>query len=594
MDTRAGRAVGLLATVVVGLGMVTALHSGAAPRQSSDPQFVKVRARSAPVRAAGPSAARAAVPPPASPSARVRTVKRPQVLQSLLALQGVGAGGLSLATGPQHVVQVGGPAARILRKATGKVKNRSIHQMLGVPNTVTISTPTIAYDPLGKRWLLAAIAEQGGDTSIAFRVSRGRSPLPSRWFPAVHYGTIADDGRDVVEAAPKIGVSGNKVAITSLATDPGDAAVANRILILPKPGPSGLYRDGSADAWTAFVNHTYDGQLPAVNASRQANLFIGVPDTNDVTVTTYTGAAKANPPGFSKSVTYPATALLPPPSVAQGSGGDVLDLGPLAFTGAAWRGGRFWGAASTDCGGQACVRVFGIRTGAGVVLIADRALTAAGRDWFSPSLAVDAGNAVQVAVTDVGSATGPSLGVLTRRTNGSWTGLRLVRAGRSVVDAPPAGGSTSWVGASSAAVDPTSPWDVWITGAAGDDQVSNGLTSRVARVSLAKNRASLSANRTRVHPGQQVRFTAKLSRPASRDTIRGLPVLLQVRRTTHGQWTTLRTGTTRADGTARWSVRVNRTGFYRTVGRAVAQTGSPRDGVQVARVNGPALRIRLR
>lgn len=586
MKTRAVRAVGLATVLVVGVGLATALPSGAATRTPSGPQFVRVSA--VVTRPQATASARPTRHAGAHRAPKVAQASGEQVLQSFRGLQGTGSGGLVVAAGATQVVQVGGPAARIFSKSTGKVRNRTTNQLFGIPATVTLTEPTVVYDPLGRRWVIAAIADDAGDTSIAVRVSRGTSA--SSWFPAVYYGSAAKDGADIVESTPRIGTSSNKVAVTTVASDVSRPTVANRILVLPKNGKAGLYRDGKAAAWSALVNATYDGQMPAVNTTKQANLFIGVPDTNDVTVTTYSGAATSSPPAFSKSVTFPSSPLLPPPAVSQGSG-DTLDLGPLTFTGAAWRAGSFWAAAAADCSGVACVRVFGLSTGAGVALVSQSELTAPGRDWFSPSLAVDSGGRVHVAVTDVGTGTGPSLTVLVRRPNGNWLGPRLVRAGRGVVDLPPAGGSSSWGSATAAALDPTSPWDIWVTGVAGDAGVPGGVTTRVARVSMAKNVATVKANRTRVARGSTVTFTVRLQRPGSRDAVKGLPVALQTRPASGGSWRTLQSGRTNQNGVASWRVTVKRTSQYRTLGQPVSQTGSPPDGRLVARVTSRPLTV---
>lgn len=592
MKPRTLRAVGLAAGLAVTVGLVSAPPSAAVRRSTSDPQFEQISPASAP--GSRPVAAhrvpvKAGAGSAGTVAGKAKLSSSEQVLQSFKGLQGVGSSGMAVAAGPKKVVQLGGQAVRIFTKATGAVTNKTINQLFGLPATITLTEPTIVYDPLGKRWVLGAIAsDDGDDRKIALRVSKGTSP--GKWFPAVYYGSTAGDGADIAEWTPRIGTSSNKVAVTAIASHPGDPTVANRILVLPKKGSSGLYADGKANAWSALVNSTYDGQLPAVNASKQSNLFIGVPDTNDVTVTTYSGPATSAPPSFSKSVTYPATALLPAPMVSQG-GGDTLDPGPLAFSGAAWRNGRFWGAAATDCSGRACARVFGIKTSAGAVLFADRTLNPSGRDLLGPSLAVDRGDKLHVAVTDVGTATGPSLSVFVRRSDGSWTGSRLVRGGRAVVDVPPPGGTSSWDVPTSAAVDPTSGWDVWVAGAVGATSVPGGMSSRVARVSLAKNVATVKASRTRVPAGTQVTFTVKLHRPNSEDVIKGLPVALQTKPVHGGSWQTLRSGKTSKSGTAKWTLRVNRTALFRTLGKSVAQQGSPADGRLVRKVTSSSLRV---
>jgi hypothetical protein len=595
VSPRALRAVAVAAGLTLAVGLAGAVPSSATPLAQAGPRFVKVSATGAP---AGRStvAARTSTQRAVPVLGKVKTSSNEQILQVFKGAQGVGSTGLSVAAGPKQVVQLGGPAARIFTKATGAVKNKSTNQLFGISG-VTLTEPTVVYDPVGKRWIIAAIADDAGDVSVAVRVSKGTTP--NKWFPAQYFGSAGDPletpaDADIVESAPAIGVSSDKVAVTTVADDPTDANQANRIFFFPKTGSRGIYADGAPDdAWSAVVNHTYDGQRPAVNSNKQANLFIAVPDTNDVTVTTYTGAATTNPPAFSKNVTYPADALTPVPMVVQG-GGDALDVGPLAFTGVAWRKGRLWAAATVNCSGDACVRVFGINTAAGVALVADETLESAGVDWFSPSLAVDGSGKVHLVAQDVGSAVGPSMAVFARKGANSWTAPRFVKAGTAVAD--PTGSATeSWADSTAAAWDPTSPWDVWVTGVAGDSSVvPTGLTSRVARISLARNVATVKASATRVTKGNPVTFTVKLHRPDSKDVVKGLPVALQTKPVSGGSWRTLKSGKTSAKGVATWTVKVRKAALYRTLGKAVAQKGTPPAGRAVDKVTSKAVKVTLR
>jgi hypothetical protein len=536
-------------------------------------------------------------------AAKVQKSGNQQILQIFKGVQGVGSDGLAVAAGPKHVVQVGDQAARIFVKATGATTNKTINQLFKTPaSTAILTQPTVAYDPVGKRWIIAAISDAYGDIGVIVRVSKGSTP--GKWFPSSVYGNGVTDSAvdpamaDVIESYPEIGVSSNKVAITAVADDPDDATVANRIMFFPKTGNQGLYADGASDAWTALVNSTYDGQLPAVNDTKQANLFIAVPDhdavpTDDVTVTTYTGKATNNPPAFSKNVMYPATPVLAPPLVPQ-AGGDTLDLGPVAFTGVAWRKGKLWAVASANCGGDACIRVFGITTSAGVALIADETLGAAGLDWFSPAVAIDEGGKVHLVANDVGTAVGPSIEVFVRKGSDNWTGPLLVRRGRFAVDPNDSPGTLDWHGSTSAAWDPSSPWDVWVTGVAGASGVPNDLTSRVARVSLGKNVASVKASATRVAKGAKVTFTTKLKRPGTKNTFKGLPIALQRKPVNGGSWKTIQSGKTNGNGIAKWTVKVSKAGRYRALGQAVAQKGSPPEGRYVVKVTSGAVKVTLK
>jgi hypothetical protein len=106
---------------------------------------------------------------------------------------------------------------------------------------------------------------------------------------------------------------------------------------------------------------------------------------------------------------------------------------------------------------------------------------------------------------------------------------------------------------------------VWISGSVGP------ASTDIARVSLAKNKATIKASDTKVNKGAKVTFTAKLSRPDSKDTIKGLPVALQRSPKASSNFSTIKSGSTSAKGTAKWTLRVKKATKYRTLGKPVKQ-----------------------
>ncbi len=486
-----------------------------------------------------------------------------------------------MAAGATHVVQTVSDGSqggiRAFVKSTGvrpKGATKTLLQFFGLSNPVTVSQASVVYDPIGKRFIVVAVADNSGDVGLVMRISKGTAAVPmsgKKWLKPVEFAFATSDeeepGRlDVVESKPLVGVSSDKIAVTAVADDPSDAVVANRIFMFPK---SDYYKGAEPGGWAASVSNTYDGQAPAVNASKQANVFIAIPDTGDVTVATYTGPASSTPPQFSKNVVFPSDPLVAPPVIVQTSGDD-LNLGGLAFTGVAWRKNNLYAATTVNSSGRAAVRVFGINTGSGVSLASDKTLASGTADWFNPDLAIDGAGNVLLTANDVGTAAGPSLAVFAKK-GGKWLNPRFIAKASGVVDVPPLGGTTNFDNTTGAALDPTSPWDVWVAGVVGNGGVSNGLSTSIARVSVAKNKATIKASSTRVRKGAKVTFTVKLSRPDSKNTIRGLPVALQRAPRSGGSFATIQSGQTAANGTARWTVKVSKATRYRTLGKAVKQ-----------------------
>jgi hypothetical protein len=531
---------------------------------------------------------------------KVKVAKNLQILQRYAGTNNIGNAGLSVAAGPKHVMQVGSDRARVINKRTGSVVyTKQLGQLFGISGFDSVDEGTVVYDPLARRWVIAAVTTAGTDVGLVLRMSKGNQP--TKWQPAVLFASAAttDSNADSAESRPAIGTSSDKVFLTTLQDDPSTPSNVNRIFFFPK---TPLMNGNAPSPWVADLNSTYDGQRPAVNASKQANAFIAVPDTDDVTVTTYTGAAKSKAPNFSKNVVYPTRgSLTAPPVIDQGSGDD-LDLGPLQFSGVSWRAGRLFAAASTNCSGAACVRLVGVSTEGGVSLIEDEKIMSpqVGHEVFSPSVAIDGNGFVHLAATDVASGTGgPSLvaAVLTSvnlgKAAGSALKARYVQQATAVFDDGKPGSTAKWYGSTGAAVDPTSPWDSWVTGAIGSSTASNpNLQTAIARISMARNVVTTSASSTRVRKGSKVTITAKVQRPQSKDTIRGLPVQVQRRPAGGGSWSTVAKGSTSASGTFSARVKVTKTSAYRGVARKVQQSGG--QGVAYDRVNGKPVTVRVR
>jgi hypothetical protein len=556
--------------------LVIAPVGGASAVSSDGPDFYSISAdsvrsdSSGQLERRGQTAHRVA----ARTTAKASVAKKTQILQVMDGSQVSGRDGVSVASGPKHVVQATGGNIRAYVKSTGVIPakgTKTLTAFFSPGAGVTVSQPIVDYDPIGKRFIAIAITDDSGDTGVVMRVSKGTAAAPltnKKWRGPVFFGSSTSGGETVAsqnidEWNPQLGVSDNKIVVTTVADDPDEATTANRIFFLPK---SAYYAGEEPGVWVADLNSTYNGQSPAVNVSKQANAFVAIPDTNDVTVTTYTGAALNTAPSFSKNVVYPTKgALTAPPNVAQ-TGGDTLDLGGLAFTGASWRNNKLYAAATVSQGGRAAVRVFGINTGSGVSLSSDKTLSSLNADWFSPDLAIDGAGNVLVTAQDEGSGAnaGPSLAVFARKaSSGKWVNARFVATSGGPVVGP--GNPIDWWNSTGAAVDPTSPWDVWVTGSVGPSSTD------IARVSLAKNKATIKASDTKVNKGTKVTFTAKLSRPDSKDTIKGLPVALQRSPKASTNFSTVKSGSTSAKGTAKWTLRVKKATKYRTLGKPVKQ-----------------------
>lgn len=603
MTVRRMRGASLGVAGALAAGLVLAPGGGATAVGTDDPAFYPVDAKAV---APDDGAVRGAVVDGVtSPDAgrqlarRAKVAKNLQILQILAGTDKIGDQGVSVAAGPRHVMQVGGDRTRVLNKRTGGVVNtKPLAQAIGVGGA---GQGTVVYDPLARRWFLAAVTDDGGDVGLALRVSKGTKP--TKWQPPVVFASAAtgDSNDDVTESRPALGTSSNKVVITTLADDTDTPANVNRIFFFPKQP---LMNGNAPSPWVADLNSTYDGQRPAVNASSESNIFVAIPDTGDVSVTTYTGAATtaSGPPNFSKNVVYPTRGpLTAAPVVDQGTGDD-LDLGPLAFSGASWRKGKLFAAASGSCDGEACIRLIGVGTEAGVTLIEDEKITnpLVGNEVFSPSVAIDANGFVHMGATAVSSGTGgPSLAALAltkinlAQAAGGDLKTRFVEQASAVFDDNGAPGTVDWYNSTGAAIDPTSPWDVWVTGAIGSSTVDNpNLETSIARISMARSVVTVKSSSNRVRKGKKATLTIKVTRPQSQDTIAGQGVNLQRRPASGGAWDRVGKGTTDASGVYSKRITITKDVQFRGVLRLVQQVAG--EGVAYDRVNSKAVTVRLR
>jgi hypothetical protein len=484
-----------------------------------------------------------------------------QVLQIVDGISVGGSDGVSLAVGPQQMAQIAGRRVNVYTKSTGAtVTEKSTKKLFGSLTHVKILQSTIVYDPVGRRFVAVGVTKSGGDRGLVMRISKSSTAAPFRsstWLDPV---TLAA-GDAFAEANPRIGISQNKIAITATTNNP---STPNRIFFLPR---SAYYQGNDPGAWAANLDAKYNGQAPAVNQSRQPNLFVAIPDVGDVTVTTYAGAVAHKKPLFSKNVMYPSNPLSAPPLVA--TGGDTLDLGGLNFSGVTWRQNQLWAAATVSCGSVACVRVFGVKTANGVSLMADHIVSNTNRNRFSPALALDAAGNLHLTATDVATTpSAPSQAVWVRK-GSHWSKSHLVRRGDSPITAPPSGSTARLWNVNVAVTDPTSPRDVWVAGISGDASVGKThVTTRIARVSVAKNHARMivgtgAAGHARKTHGHRYSFTVRLTRPGG-GTIGGLPVSLQLQHGHH--WKTIRSAHTKANGTFTWTLKLHRSVNIRGLG----------------------------
>ena len=119
-------------------------------------------------------------PGPAGDTAR-QVAKGLQTCRCCTGSNGVGNNGVSVAPAPSTSSRSAVTRIRMLAKNTGASrKTQQLAAALRALPAVDVSQGTIVYDPLGKRWIAAAVTDDSGDIGLAMRISKGTDARPRR------------------------------------------------------------------------------------------------------------------------------------------------------------------------------------------------------------------------------------------------------------------------------------------------------------------------------------------------------------------------------------------------------------------------------
>ena len=372
------------------------------------------------------------------------------------------------------------PSLREDHRRDAKGGNKTLLQFFGARRgRAPSASPTVVYDPLGKRF----------DRRRGHRRQRRRRPGDARLQGHRRRAPDQESGchrscsparrrRRRSRAGSTSTSRRRSIGVTSRQDRRHHGRRRPRRRHRSSTGSSSSRRrpyyagNDASGGWAADLNSTYDGQAPAVNATKQTNVFVAIPDTNDVTVTTYTGAAKSKAPTFSKNVVYPTNDPRPrrrrsPRPAATTS------------TSVTWRSPASRGAATSSsplprstCSGRTRGAGASASTPSpGVSLASDETLKSRRpADWFSPGLAIDgAGYVHRRRATTIGTGRrAVAWRCSPARARQLDSRPAVHRQGRRGVRRRRAPGDDRLVRTrTGAALDPTSPWDVWVSGAVG-------------------------------------------------------------------------------------------------------------------------------
>ena len=215
-----GASLGVAGALAAGLVLAPSSGATAGSDDQADPVFYPVSAQAA-VSVAGDAQARAqasARRTAVGAAAKAATAKATQILQTWRGIQGAGQQGVSIAAGPSQVVQTVSDGSqggiRAFVKATGvrpTGASKTLLQFFRLSNPVTVIQASVVYDPVGKRFIAVAVADNSGDVGLVMRISKGTAATPltkKKWLKPVEFAfsTSTDEaagtcGRRRVQAA---------------------------------------------------------------------------------------------------------------------------------------------------------------------------------------------------------------------------------------------------------------------------------------------------------------------------------------------------------------------------------------------------------
>ena len=320
-----------------------------------------------------------------------------------------------------------------------------------------ITDPRVLYDTTSGRWFASILDITTGNVVIA--VSETTQPTSPWTLYTLRDGRCPDQ--------PKIGTANDVVVVSAniftRCSWPGSVRLGTELWVLNK---AQLLTGRPLESDVYGPNPSYDATTPAQALGPTATAYLAsvrFPAAPAVSVFSVIGL----PPASSAAVaSVPIDPLTIPPGARQPGTTIRVDTGDNRIVDAAWQGGTLWLTANDRClpagdvADRSCGRISAIATGPGT-RIGENELGAAGEYVFYPALRPDSSGNLEIVYGFSSSTAYPSVAVVTKPVDGSFSSPRLVVAGR----APETSGRFGdYFGA---ARDPATTTTIWVAGETG-------------------------------------------------------------------------------------------------------------------------------
>jgi hypothetical protein len=355
-----------------------------------------------------------------------------------------------------------------------------------VPSGQTFSDPRVLYDAPSGRWFATGLSYNSTYGSQIYVAVSSTADPTGAWTPysGNYSSTVFHDN-------PKVGVSADKVVMTwndsSSGTFQGSVIWViqkSDLLAAASPAIAGTGPNPSRPSIAPAQNLSYD-------ATAADTAFAVYNNSPYVGLLTITGTPRAGNLALGESDPYMG-ATAPPPKADQPGFPGTIETDDSRFLGAVWQSGTLWTSANDGCGTVACGRLVAVSTGATPSVTYSQDLGVTGGDVYYPAVTMDQAGDMVAVYTVSSTSTYPSVGVIGATLSGSTYTLlsgRTVNSGQNIYSYGTCLTSPAcrWGDNSGAAVDPTDPTEVWVTGeySASNAGASNNWGTYTSRVTLS-------------------------------------------------------------------------------------------------------------
>jgi Abnormal spindle-like microcephaly-assoc'd, ASPM-SPD-2-Hydin len=385
-----------------------------------------------------------------------------------------------LAAGPTSLLETLNDSGSVWSKTGGLLSSFDLGVFFPVPTGSYFSDPRVLYDAPTGRWFISGLSFTPPfyGSVVYLAVSSGSDPTGTWTVYA------ADSTSDILHDQPKIGVSADKVVMSWNDFLSASAFLGETTYVWQK---SQLLAASSSVAIAGVVDDGSRNSLVPAQAlgyaSSDTNAYVVYNKSASAGVLTVTGTPLQNNVGWTESDPGIAATSTPPSADQPGAPGSIATnddrfLTAVVQGGSLWTSGNDACVPSGDTSTRPCARFVAVAI-PGNTVTQDFDLAATGAGVYYPAVGLD-GSGNMLAVYSI-SSTSAYPGVrVTGQSGGSLLAGQTVKSGEALYNDSPcyaASPPSRWGDYSSAAVDPTTTGDVWLTGeyaAASSLTVTNG------------------------------------------------------------------------------------------------------------------------